>query len=263
MDKRKELQHLTDIQYRLFENMCILRDILDKHEIKYFLAWGTMLGAVRHNGFIPWDDDIDIHIMMEDLPKLREAFKSETGRLSLHDFTTHPDYPYSFTKIVDDKSILKEKEFEHLNYTCGAYIDVFPLVVIPDSVLWKKIITWQKYFFYGIIRYYNMKQSHFKWIHKIVKSFISLKWAQKKLEKNLNSKRRIGQMVTTPTHFLDSQAIEKSVFEKAIDYQFEGEMFKIPSEYDKYLKVAYGDYLQLPPEKDRVSNHDFIFTILN
>lgn len=253
---------MTDIQNRLFEDLCLVKEILDKNGIVYYLGYGTLLGAVRHKGFIPWDDDIDILIKMEDLPRLREVFTKETGRLKLHDHTTHSDYPYSFPKIVDENTVLKEEEFEHLNYTCGVYIDVFPLVQLPDNMILRKTLEWQKYFYYGIIKYVNDKHDHFKGFHRLAKHLFSLKRAQVNLEKNLNNHLRKGEMMTIPIVFAEDKAYKKSFFDSTTNLSFEGVEFSAPIDYVGYLETEYGDYMQLPPLESRVSNHSFSFEIL-
>lgn len=253
---------MTDLQKRLFEDLCLLRDILDKNNIVYYLAYGTLLGAVRHKGFIPWDDDVDIYINVEDLPRLRKVFENESGRLTLHDYTTQPDYPYSIPKIVDKKTVLKEKAFKHLNYCCGLYIDVFPLIGIPDNFIMKSYLEKMRYFYYGLIKYYNIEQGRFPAIHHAIKKYINLNGAQKGLDKNLLSVSRSGAMVTDPLAFEARLQYPKEYFSNTTDMLFEGELFKIPANYEEYLRKTYGDYMQLPPEDKRFPTHDFFFKIL-
>lgn len=253
---------MTEIQNRLFEDLSLLKDILEKNKITYYLAYGTLLGAVRHHGFIPWDDDVDIYIKIEDLPRLRKVFENENGRLKLHDYTSHHNYPYSIPKVVDEKTILKEKAFEHLAYECGIYIDVFPLIIIPDKTIWRKYLEGMRYFYYGLIKYYHIKQTRFAKFHKLVKKFINIDNVHRKLENNLMSSYRKGRMVTDPLAFEDRLNYPKDIFGSTTDITFEGENFKVPVNYDYYLKRTYGNYMQLPPESERIGKHDFYYKIL-
>ena len=253
---------MTEIQKRLFEDLCLLRDILDKNEISYYLAYGTLLGAVRHQGFIPWDDDIDIYVDIKDIPLLRETFEKENCRLKFHDYTTHLDYPYSIPKVVDEDTILKEKVFEHLNYECGVYIDVFPLIEIPDSLIRKYTMESLRYYYYGLVKYYNLKQTKLLALHHVIKKFINLNKVQYNMEKNLRSPKRKGHKVTDPLAFESRLEYPKEFFIETKELFFEGEPFKVPSNYEGYLRSTYGDFLQLPPENERVPKHDFYFKIL-
>lgn len=253
---------MNEIQKRLFKNLCLLKDILDSNEITYFLAYGTLLGAVRHQGFIPWDDDVDIYIKMQDLPRLRAIFTKESAALKLHDHVSHSNYPYSIPKVVDEDTILKEKAFEHLDYVCGIYIDIFPLIEIPDNIIWKFYLEKMRYVYYGLIKYYNTRQRRFLFLHSFIKRFINLESVHKRMEKNLLNKHRKGKYLTDPLAFERRLTYKSNIFEASSEAMFEGRLFKIPSEYKEYLNQTYGDYMQLPPENKRIRKHDFHFSII-
>ena len=103
---------LQDIQLQILKE---LSTIFMKHDIKFFLAYGTLLGCVRHKGFIPWDDDVDIYILGEDYPKIKRIFDTEdTGNLVLQDYDTQ-SYPYCFPKVIDKRTLLKEDTYKHLS----------------------------------------------------------------------------------------------------------------------------------------------------
>lgn len=254
---------MTEIQNRLFLDLCKLRDILDNNGITYYLAYGTLLGAVRHQGFIPWDDDIDIYVKIKDIPHLRKVFEQESGSLRLHDYITHPDYPYSIPKIVDEKTILKERVFEHLDYECGVYIDIFPLIEIPDNPFWKCYLEVKRYCYYGLVRYYNRNQSRFGSLHRFIKRFINLRAVQRRMDNNLMSSHRRGKLLTEPLAFEERLKYPKQFFENTEVMSFEKELFKVPSLYKEYLGKTYGNYMQLPPEIERQPKHDFFFKILD
>ena len=252
---------MTEIQKRLFEDLCILKGILDKNNISYYLAYGTLLGAVRHHGFIPWDNDVDIYVKIQDIPRLRMVLNKEDCRLKIHDHTSHANYPYSIPKVVDVKSILKEKEFEHLDYECGVYIDLFPLIEIPDNKYYRFWLEKKRYFYYGLVKYYNIRQRRFLRLHKFIKKMINLSSVHTRMEENLLSPQRNGFYVTDPLAFDEKLQYPKAIFEKTVEVVFEGVQFKAPADFEYYLNKTYGDYMQLPPENQRVANHDFVFKI--
>lgn len=254
---------MNEIQNRLFENLCILRDILDKNGITYYLAFGTLLGAVRHHGFIPWDDDVDIYVDLQDISLLKEVLNKDKGRLKFHDNSTCQDYPYSIPKVVDENTILKEKRFKHLKYECGLYIDVFPLFEIPDNIFWRFYLEKMRYFYYGLVRYYYTNQTSFNTFNEIIKRNINLTNVHQRMERNLRSNKRKGHVVTDPIEFGGKSKYPKVLFSKTKELIFEGEYFKVPYNYDEYLRLTFGNYMQLPPENERKSNHDFYFRIIN
>lgn len=241
--QKKELKILLDVK-----NFC------DKNDIDYFLMYGTLLGAVRHKGFIPWDDDIDICMTREDYMKFKKSYKSESFKI--HDYDTVQEYPYILPKVVDDSVHYKEKSISHLDYYSGAFIDIFILDGISNNIIIRKIDTFLVYILYGIHRFYFTNQNRiFSKIKKVIPIFCILKsynnWYSKY---NLSSSIycRFSQDVYN-RHYMKT-----NLFNRLKVLSFEGHQVKVPFDYDEILSFWYGDYMKLPPIEEQIPHHNIL-----
>lgn len=261
------------IDIRTIQNieLQILKDfvaLLKKNNIDYFLAYGTTLGCVRHNGFIPWDDDIDVYIWGKDYEKIRSIFEKEnTGYLKFHDYATVDGYPYVFPKVIDSRTILKEKEFEHLAYECGIYVDVFPLFEVPNNKLLRRISEKIRYFRYAIVRMAYLSGGEIggtkKYVAKLIKKLVNVNKIQHKLFNTYTNQNIKGELLAEPNIFKEKKLVKKQYFADSCKMIFEDTQMPIPIDYKGYLKSVYGDYMQLPKEEDRVPCHSFSKLIIN
>ena len=235
------------------------KELFDKYEIPFYLACGTMLGCVRHGGFIPWDDDIDIYIRGCDYEKVRNIFlKQDTGNLVLHDYDLVKNYPYTFPKIVHRKTVLVENSLQHIDYKCGVYIDLFLLADIPDHKFIRYVYEKERYINYCIIRFYycDFDSKSRKFISSIIRKVFNPVKVQSKL-------RRMYIKTFNSTYCIDvgtfgNQALlNKNIFSEIMMHQFEHVYMPIPVQFSRYLEHYYGDYMKLPSIENRVSNHDF------
>ena len=251
------------LQSRELEILKAIAELFEKNNIDFWLAYGTTLGCVRHNGFIPWDDDVDIFIKGEDYARVVKIFEEQdTGNLALHDFNTAEGYPYIFPKIIDKSTKLKEKEYEDNEYVGGVYVDLFLLFELPNNKLIRRIKEKIRYIRYAKIRgyYKNLKNiSGLKALFvKLLKKTVNCKRVQKKLYKGYtkpfkNNKR----FLIEPNVFCEKNLIKSEYFKGKDIAPFEGCNMPIPLNVDSYLTDTYGDYMRLPDEKDRVPCHDF------
>lgn len=253
--QKKELSMLLDLQ-------TIMKEI----NIPFFLAFGTALGCVRHQGFIPWDDDVDIYIFGSDYPKLQAAFKSGKygSSLELHDYTTHKNYPYPFPKIVAKGTYLKEKAIDAYDYDCGVYIDVFLLSDTSDNKLIRWIEEKKRYFYYCLLRaHYHKYNGRRSLINKIAKKIVNPIKAHERLLKCCERKRKQGNFIIDTWGFGKRVLLKREWFIDSKHMNFCGHFFPVSSEYDAYLTHYYGDYMKLPPEEKRISNHFFESLIID
>lgn len=248
----------------------ILKDIdafCRPRNIHYSLAFGTLLGAVRHKGFIPWDDDIDLVMPREDYERFSKEYRSE--KYIFIDRATHPECYLTFGRVADrEKTFLASTQPWHSpDIKTGVWVDVFPMDAVPDNreeylclyrtfnrllrqirkarrmtapqdpalPLSKRITVFRHQFGHHRARTQDpaaMAQDFITTVRDV----------------SVMPTRHIGLLSepTTPAFYF-----EKSVFEEFIDLPFEDGMFPVPSHYDEVLRATYGDYMQLPPENKR------------
>lgn len=246
-------------------------DFCDKNNLKYYLAYGTLLGAVRHKGFIPWDDDIDVMMPRPDYDRFIEltGFSkiTENCETRLYKNCTHPNiYPYA--KLIATDTIVFEKGKARKNVS-GIWIDIFPLDGYPNDDLTDAKIIFEKY---RKIR--NMQDLcttnplcvNQSFVKKIIKFLLlpiirlqSVKKLCQKLEDNAQKYNYEECEYVADIIWGDKYNImlKKSELEPAEQMDFEGHKFKAPACWKNYLTLLYGDYMQLPPEKDRIT-HGFL-----
>ena len=215
-------EELRKIQLDLLQKTA---DFCESNGLRYFLCGGTLIGAVRHKGYIPWDDDIDIAMPRSDYEKFISIFNRPQNYYQVMSFETNPDYAYAFAKVYDNRTILKEL---HYKGTIGAYIDVFPADAVKDAAQIRKIML--------------LAQQIARWMDSEARkyAFGSLPTAGV-----IVNPLGVGEMV------------EKSVFDSDTYCEFEGRKYRVPIGYDKWLRSIYGDYMQLPPVEHRVTHHTF------
>ncbi len=247
---------MTDLQKAILNVALEVKRVCEKHNIKYSLAYGTLIGAIRHKGFIPWDDDIDFLIMRDDYERFIEVCKTELNSKFALRSMQEEDYVYHFVKIDDTTTTLKEDYIKDKEYKGGVYVDIFPMDVAPQSALKRSLylkrikylrlrrslavtdFTNKKYsFFKRIIIKLCQNSNYKKYLHKLDKCY--KKYRNKKTDYLLMS------------YYI----LKRSLFEEYTECEFEGEKFSCFAKYDEILTQIYGNYMQLPPEEKRVSNH--------
>ena len=265
------MKNITQTEQKeiLFEMLKYVDEICKKNNIKYFLSGGTLIGAIRHKGFIPWDDDIDICVPYNDYRKLITILKQD-NKYNVHNTYDDEDYYYFFTKLTDKRTILIEDNYNRIK-DMGVFLDIFPFFHLTDSIeeykkLYKKIKKLEKQYFrfYGYEKYYYNKSK----IKSIIKAIIFfpqflLKRKYKKnrqilldlIEKNdIVQSNYIGNSIPPNSYIL---RFTKEIFAEMVDAEFEGIKVCVPAGYKEYLTQIYGDYMQLPPENQRVTQHHF------
>ena len=254
---------------------CIELEILDefdricrKHNLKYCLAGGTCIGAIRHNGFIPWDDDIDVHMPREDYDKLIKIQKKELNKKKFYfqSLELNDDFGWPFAKIRRKNTIYKEELMSTPDNKSGVWIDIFPLDKIPD----KKstiIITYIKMFYYKIMLFRKLKNNTKgntflkNIILKILfflSHFYSLKTLKKKLYKTMtkyNYLKTNYKNVNYGGSYFFKEVIDKKYIQNLTEHKFENKKYYITKYYDEYLTYVYGDYMKLPPKEQQEAKH--------
>lgn len=261
------MKAITDIKERqkiALDILLFFRDFCDKNDIQFFLAYGTLLGAVRHKGFIPWDDDVDIMMTRAEYKKLLACLNKLDHPyykfLSMHN---NEKYFAPLAKMYDDRTLLIQGYGQDEKVEYGIYVDVFIIDNLPDGYneaekLYKKSqrIRGQ----WGLsVRKLSVRSS--SWLHYIVRVPVSLvykalgyKYYLKKydqLASSLENEDSNHAGIIIYGEGLKKEYCEKSMFSNPSIVSFEGVEFNAPADVDTYLTQMYGNYMQLPPEDDR------------
>ena len=129
MKKIEDIQELRQIQMGILDEV---HQFCEQHGLRYFLSSGTLIGAVRHRGYIPWDDDIDIYMPRQDYEQFLLTYTDAKGIYRAINPATEPHYYYTFAKVVDQRTRMVEKETE--GYEIGVYLDIFPVDYVTDNL---------------------------------------------------------------------------------------------------------------------------------
>ncbi len=235
------------------------------HNIRYSLACGTLLGAIRHKGYIPWDDDIDIYLPREDYRRLISTFPPEyKRRYKIASLERDSQWERPYAKAYDDKTILYEKVL--MKRMVGVNIDIYPVDEVPDDeAAWIRYdkkrrlfqnLYWMKYVPASQGRS-MIKRAIIYLIQKFT-FFVNKRACAKKLDVLAQKYNGCGynRYFECCQGILQKKPFPKELFNDLIDIPFEDRRFKAFSSSDTYLTNGYGDYMKLPPEEKRVSNHN-------
>ena len=243
-----------------------ITDFCEKNDIRYSLAYGTLLGAIRHQGFIPWDDDIDIIMPRKDYERFKKLYHSE--RYPFSDLTINPNHPTGMGKVYDTQTFFYYRKTIRRSY--GLFVDVFAVDNFPSNK--EERLKWQKQI-KKLIAINTIKNTDIYSIFCSKKNWNSL---FKKLLLRLYPlpKKSIQKRISQLMQKYDGQKTESvgitmsvdnpydtypsNLFEEYITVSFENHHFKAIKQYDLWLKVCYGDYMQLPPVEKRQGKHSII-----
>ena len=258
MEESKDfnIQELHTVQLEIlkeFDRVC------KKYGLRYFLAYGTLLGAIRHNGFIPWDDDIDTMMPYDDYQRLLSIDPSEWKKpYFVQNENTDPDYGACFTKIRNSETTLIVEQLAHMDINHGVDIDVYPMIHLSDDLKMRKQ-QFRQTLVYMLLRVGEPPRNHGKIMYlggKLILGFLSPK-NRYKIEKKLLSKITRYQNLDTKESYVISgnletmyQLLENNWFQSYVLHKFEDCEFPIPSGAKEWLAVRYGEnYMQLPPKE--------------
>ncbi|MBR5246145.1 MAG: LicD family protein [Clostridia bacterium] len=244
-----------------------IKRLCDKHNIKYFIIAGTLLGAVRHGGFIPWDDDMDIGMLREDYEKFLEIAKSELGEdFFLQTPETDKNYGLPFAKILLNGTILVEATAGS-DAKKGIFIDVFPFDVAPENEADRENHNKQTYFYKRLLLAklnYNVcaKNDYVKravyFALKVMATFYFHDKLVKKLESEItkyNDKKTEDIVNIGGAYGYKKETIKADWVRDTVEIPFEDMTISAPVDYIKYLETFYGDYMTPPPEDKRYNRH--------
>ena len=239
---------LEDIKNGEKEILRFIDEFCGVNDLKYWVCGGTMLGTIRHKGFIPWDDDIDIFLPWVDYKRFLEIFpKDNRYVLETREDKNPQRHLEYFSKIVDSETLIREDQDTYQKIS-GVWVDIFPLCGLPDDEAERGVLfarfreiekeMWESFYtndgsFDGFSKYYKEQ-------YELLDKY------------DFDSSKHVG---VPGTAYGSRDQTSRHVYDETVRMQFEDIEVNAPIGYDEYLSNLYGDYMTLPKEVDRVSNH--------
>ncbi len=252
-------EQLRALQLIELEMLIEVDRICKKCDIKYNIIAGTLLGAVRNGGFIPWDDDADVAMLRTEYEKFRLACKTEldVARFEFQDHRNTKGYRWGYGKLRRKDTLFLREHQEHMPYFQGVFIDIFPLDGVPDNYCLRTFknfecfcvrkILWSKV---GKIAERNrVKRKIYEMLARIPEDMV-FRFYHLMIHNANNRKRKMVRILMFPTPNSEWGYYRKW-YETSTDTIFEGVTFRGIKDYDEYLSFKFGDYMELPPVEAR------------
>ncbi|ASW43553.1 LicD family protein [Clostridium isatidis] len=250
-----QLQMLKDID-RVCKN----------NNIQYYVTWGSALGAVRHGGFIPWDDDIDISMTWDNYIRFEKIAQKELGDKYFYQSQETDEFCFTlWNKVRINNTTSMEKHLRHIKCHYGICMDIFPIVGVPNSAI-KRLIQKLQILIYRIFsyeRYLTNKNPEGNTLFKIIYGVFPKKFKEYIKNKCLKeiTKYKINdcdECIEFLSGSYNKMLFKSNMFGNGKKILFEDMEVIIPEKYHEYLTRCYGDYMVLPPEEDRIGHGDAI-----
>lgn len=255
----EEIQPLHEKQYEILQE---LKRVCEKNGLTYYLAFGTLLGAIRHHGFIPWDDDIDVGVLREDYNKLVKICKKELKEKYYFQSYETDNLSIPFAKIRRKDSIYLAPDSEVSEDASGIWIDIFPYDYCTNNKLLQKIVYYRVLFYQFISAIKHGQKIYTGTFGKKLISyffyFFSIFFSKKYIDNRLIKIKTKYKKGNTITSYCSNDIVPTKILTERVLHKFENKEYYIPKDYDLYLKANYGDYMKLPPVNKRTSFHTCI-----
>lgn len=272
-NKKNDNPSIKDIQNKILEIFKVIADICEKNDIRYFAIGGTCIGAARHKGFIPWDDDLDIAMPLNDFLKFKRiAAEQLPPHLKLFDANQSLHYNHIFMKVHDvTTTFIEESLAQYPDTYYGVYVDIMPLSGLPDIGSERKRFFMKRLWFEKLndLRRRSIKERNKIWgkliwiLHSPLRlilpfNFYTNRWL-KLLEKyDFDSASYTGYVWS---HNLSKLVFDKTDFEDFVYLDFEDTKIRCPKGWNDYLTVQFGDYMQLPSLEEQTFKHPAIIDL--
>lgn len=265
---------MNEIHEKIYTLLKKLDKICRENSIEYYMLGGTMLGAIRHKGFIPWDDDADIGMPRSSYEKFIEIIDQyKDGEIELCNYRNTNSCPFAFSRLQDTSTTLIEKDRKCAKFVGGVYIDIFPLDGAPNNKVLRKIL-FKRVIFYKTILFAlfteNNKETKRNIIKKVIINFLKMHVNMNKLESKIDriirkyDYNKSQYSVNYLGRWKEKESIEKNVMLPATEYYFEGIKLYGANNYDKYLTSLYGkDYMTPPKDIEKIGHHEPYYINLN
>lgn len=233
-------------------------DFCESRSIKYSLAYGTVLGAVRHKGYIPWDDDIDVFMIRSEYNRFRDIYYSE--RYPFVDLITDKHHPVEMGKLYDSSTVIRTYGMKYRKY--GLFVDVIPVDNVPSDEDERRRWLQRINFFMKLNHIINSSERHssrFRQIVSIVLRNLHISsMVHFKIEKLFCKYNNVKTELVGAPCFCKNNKMKvypSRIFNGYTKIEFEKKQFMVMSGYEEFLRICYKDYMKLPPENQRIGPH--------
>lgn len=260
----KIMSQIDELHRIELETLKVIIDICNRHQIKYMLIGGTLLGAIRHNGFIPWDDDVDLGMTRENYDKFARIapLEFQHSHYFMQTADTDPNFAFSYMKILDTNTYIEEKNNVN-DARKGIFIDIFPFDLVPrqpeiQSAVYNRFKINDTAILlrlgYNVIKTPFRRDAREKSLDLFL-SVAKLKERREKIMRLYDNEPFHHYKNYASQYAYDKEVLSQAELTELTTHRFENLEVSIPKHYDRILTRMYGDYMQLPPEKDRISKH--------
>ena len=261
---KEQSAKLKAVQFEILKKFI---EICEKEGLTYWLIAGTAIGAVRHKGFIPWDDDIDVGMPRADYDRFMEiGQKFLPEYYFLQNYKTDPNYPINFAKIRDSRTAYIENGVSHIKMNHGIWMDIFPMDGYPEPGIRRSIFRFLNNVSFARIYLAYDKNVKKDLKHRILRLFYHvtiLIYPTLRMALDSREKRFKKYDYNTCKYIINNsgawgeakEVMTRDTMGKGIEGEFEGIKAMLPSDYDKYLSTMYGDYMTPPPVEKQISHH--------
>ena len=262
----KEIDSIIEFRNIQLEILCSFDVFCREHNIKYSLAYGSLIGVIRHRGFIPWDDDIDLYMTRNEYIKLIETFPQYLNKkYKIACLERDEKWNRAYAKIYDCRTILIEQVRN--NVGIGVGIDVFPLDEIPSEETLRRSYLKKMHRLRSFYTLKSLKLSRRRPLLKNIIIVVSrlLTWpiSYRYLAEFISARAQqfngtnTGYLFDNAEGYYSSSPFLMSHFDEYIDMPFEGHFFMVMSGWHDVLTKTFGNYMQLPPEEEQIPHHCF------
>lgn len=263
----KQIKDISELRKIQMDILTYVDNTCREYDVHYSMSGGTLIGAIRHKGFIPWDDDIDIMLTREDYNRLirvmQEKFQNGERRYKILTHGIDQDFKFPYAKVVDESTLIIEDVKGCKNF--GVFIDVFPIDFIPDGKCSTLFIKQHiLYYLLNIKRLrWNKGRSFLKNMLILVLQYALLPLSSDKIISKIDKVATNASMFPTKRRsclvwgYGKKEIVPATIHNNHIDVIFEDRKYMAIKDYDIYLTSLFGDYMQLPPEEKQVTHHDF------
>lgn len=256
----------SEVQNAVLKILDYYLKVVERLDLKYIFLGGSLIGAVRHQGFIPWDDDLDIGMERTSYDKLIAYLEKENMQSSpffLQTFDTDSNYGHGYSKILLKHTHISEAMLPNVKAKMCVFIDIFPLDNVPEqgpSMINHTLFKISEVGIHTRLQYNTEVSTEKKILHKVimillffVKTKTMVKIRESLVKRYSNTTKFVVNRFTV--YNPKNEFILKDNIEKTQWLNFEGRKIRAPKEWDSYLKQIYGDYMKLPPVEEQVNRH--------